>query len=208
MVTRWFRAPELLLKYGLKNYSSKIDMWSAGCVLAELYLSRVLFGKSSMHKQLKAIVSLLGLPGDNILDKIEDPEVKVFLKQAYQENEKISFKQLFPEADADALDLLQRLLTYDPDQRLSAADALAHPFFAELHDPNDEETAEPLSYFDFEFENYSLDKKILRELILDEILLYHNKNAFNYYSQCKLLYPNGVLEIIYQRTDNQREDIK
>jgi serine/threonine protein kinase len=52
VVTRWFRAPELLLKYQTKNYNSKIDMWSAGCVLAELYLRKVLFGEKDLGKQV------------------------------------------------------------------------------------------------------------------------------------------------------------
>jgi serine/threonine protein kinase len=50
VVTRWFRAPELLLKYQMKNYSAKIDMWSAGCVFAELYLRKVLFGEKDLAK--------------------------------------------------------------------------------------------------------------------------------------------------------------
>lgn len=70
VVTRWYRAPELLLKYGLKNYTSKIDMWSVGCILAEFYLSKVLFGKSSLQKQMKIMIKLLGLPSETIMDKI------------------------------------------------------------------------------------------------------------------------------------------
>lgn len=108
--------------------------------------------------------------------------MKQFLRDLSNFSVKTSFKEKFPDADPEALDLMQKLLTYDPEIRLSASEALTHPFFKDLHDPNDEMTSEALSYFDFEFENYSLDKKILRELILDEILLYHNKNAHSYYS--------------------------
>lgn len=50
VVTRWFRAPELLLNYGSKNYTSKIDMWSVGCVFAEFYLRKVLFGEKELSK--------------------------------------------------------------------------------------------------------------------------------------------------------------
>lgn len=93
--------------------------------------------------------------------------------------------------------MLKKLLVYDPDQRLSAEEALAHPYFTELHFVEDEPTHEPISYFDFEFEQYSLDKMILREMLLDEIIMYHNHDAKKYYKQCRLKHPNGLLEIIY-----------
>ena len=47
VVTRWFRPPEILLKYGSKDYDGKLDLWSAGCILAEMYLKKVLFGEKS-----------------------------------------------------------------------------------------------------------------------------------------------------------------
>lgn len=50
VVTRWFRAPELLLKYQTKSYTSQIDMWSVGCILAELYLKKVLFGEKEISR--------------------------------------------------------------------------------------------------------------------------------------------------------------
>lgn len=68
MVTRWFRAPELLLKYQQKSYDSKIDMWSAGCVFAELYLRQVAFGEKDIDKQVAKIISLLGLPPTHIIE--------------------------------------------------------------------------------------------------------------------------------------------
>jgi hypothetical protein len=68
-----------------------------------------------------------------------------------------------------------------------------------LHDLNDEPDAKPPSFFDFEFENYDLDQKILKDLVLDEIILYHNKNARKYYMQLKKKYPQGVLEMLYER---------
>lgn len=66
---------------------------------------------------------------------------------------------------------------------------------------SDEPSAQPLSYFDFEFEQFSLDSKILKDLVLDEIMLYNNPNAVKYYKLCKQKYPNGVLEILYKRND-------
>lgn len=87
--------------------------------------------------------------------------------------------------DPLCFDLVKKLLNWDPKMRPSAEEALAHPFLAEIHDVNEEPSCEPLDYFDFEFEQYRLDTKILHDLILDEILLYHNSNAVKYYRQCK-----------------------
>ena len=67
VVTRWFRAPELLLKYQQKNYSAKIDIWSAGCVFAELYLRKALFAEKDLPKMIQKIISLLGLPSQKLI---------------------------------------------------------------------------------------------------------------------------------------------
>lgn len=67
VVTRWFRAPELLLKYQSKNYSAKIDTWSAGCVFAEMYLRKALFAERDLPKMIQKIVSLLGLPSPKLI---------------------------------------------------------------------------------------------------------------------------------------------
>lgn len=91
------------------------------------------------------------------------------------------------------------MLCYDPAERLSAEEALEHPFFKELHQKENEPANARIEYFDFEFEQYTLDKKILRELITDEIFLYHSRDARDYYEKCKAKYPKGVLEILYQR---------
>lgn len=68
VVTRWFRAPELLLKYGNRNYTDKIDMWSVGCVFAEMYLRRVIFGEKDIARQLQRFVALLGLPPVHLIE--------------------------------------------------------------------------------------------------------------------------------------------
>jgi len=99
--------------------------------------------------------------------------------------------------DPKALDLLSRLLDYDPRTRITAAEALAHPFLESLHDPNDEPEGAPLSPFDFEFEKFNLDLPVLRDLLLDEVILSQSERAVKIYSLLKQEHPNGVLELYY-----------
>ena len=103
--------------------------------------------------------------------------------ECQKRTKRVSFEDLLPGIERDALDLLRRLLTYDSRDRLSAAQSLEHPYFRELHMGTEKLDKSPqIDYFDFEFEQYTLDKKILRELIFDEVLLYHSEEAREYYA--------------------------
>lgn len=127
--------------------------------------------------------------------------------ECQKRTKRVSFEDLLPGIERDALDLLRRLLTYDPRDRLSAAQALEHPYFRELHMGSEKLDKSPqIDYFDFEFEQYTLDKKILRELIFDEVLLYHSEEAREYYAQLKAQHPAGILELIYQRVGGMPQE--
>jgi len=152
-----------------------------------------------LAKQVQRFVALLGPLPQHLMDQIKDISVRNFLNECVKKTKRVSFEELFPGIEKDALDLMRGLLCYDPAQRLSAEQALEHPFFKELHQKENEPGNARIEYFDFEFEQYTLDRKILRELIIDEILLYHSKEARDYYEKCKVKYPKGVLEILYQR---------
>lgn len=81
-----------------------------------------------------------------------------FLRQHSDEFKQKSLKDLIPDATEDALDLMKKCLTYDPAERLTALEILKHPFFNDLYDDNDNELliGDPIKYYDFEFENYTL----------------------------------------------------
>ena len=90
---------------------------------------------------------------------------------------------MVPTAPPEAIDLLSKLLTYDPSERLTAAEMLQHPFFAEYNPLSDTSIvwkSPPIKYYDFEFEAYSLSTDILKQLIVDEIILSHSKEARDY----------------------------
>ncbi|XWS60303.1 hypothetical protein CRYUN_Cryun07bG0024500 [Craigia yunnanensis] len=142
VVTQWYRAPELLL--GAKKYSTALDMWSVGCIMAELLAKEPLFKGTSEIDQLSKIFDTLGTPSEKIWTGISElPGAKAnYSKQSYN-----LLRRKFPAASfrgssvlSDAgFDLLNRLLTYDPEKRITADDALDHDWFRELPLPKSKE---------------------------------------------------------------------
>lgn len=129
VVTRWYRAPELLL--GAKHYGHAVDIWSTGCIFAELMLRTPYFAAETDLGQLKVIMSARGTPTE-----AEWP----FMKQLpdyfpFNVYEATPLRQIFTAAGDDALDLLEKLLLYNPLARLSSEEALRHEYFTNLPRP-------------------------------------------------------------------------
>nr|CAD1819994.1 unnamed protein product [Ananas comosus var. bracteatus] len=135
VVTLWYRAPELLL--GAKEYSTAIDMWSLGCIMAELLAKEPLFNGKTEFDQLDKIFRTLGTPNEKIWPGFAKlPHVKAnFVKQPYNKlREKFpptSFSGR-PSLSEAGFDLLNKLLTYDPEKRITAEAALKHDWFREV----------------------------------------------------------------------------
>ena len=92
-----------------------------------------------------------------------------------------SWGKLFPDASPLALDLLSKMLTFNQNKRISVEQALCHPYLANLHCPDDEIQGKVVSKIDFEFELYDLTKEQLKDLIYEEILMYHFKERYQNY---------------------------
>ncbi|RVW52605.1 Cyclin-dependent kinase G-2 [Vitis vinifera] len=135
VVTLWYRAPELLL--GTKQYSTAIDMWSVGCIMAELLAKEPLFQGKTELDQLDKIFKILGTPNKTIWPGVSNlPGFKAnFVKQPYNLLRKkfpaTSFTG-FPVLSDSGFDLLSKLLTYDPEKRITAEAALDHDWFHEV----------------------------------------------------------------------------
>lgn len=128
VVTLWYRAPDVLM--GSRNYSTSIDMWSAGCILAEMFIGRPLFPGASNEDQLLKIFKLMGTPNEHTWPGVSQlpnfrPNFDVFVPQ--------DLRSILPNVDPLALNLLGSLLQMKPENRCSAAQALQHPWFNEYH---------------------------------------------------------------------------
>uniref|UniRef100_A0A3B4WK47 mitogen-activated protein kinase n=1 Tax=Seriola lalandi dorsalis TaxID=1841481 RepID=A0A3B4WK47_SERLL len=146
VATRWYRAPEIMLNW--MHYNMTVDIWSVGCIMAELLTGRTLFPGTDHIDQLKLIMLLVGTPGPELLMKISSESVS---SQSYARFSSNRFSALNLPL---SVDLLEKMLVLDTDKRITAAEALAHPYFAQYHDPDDEPEAEP---YDQSFESRELE---------------------------------------------------
>lgn len=170
VATRWYRAPEVLLSS--KNYTTAMDMWSVGCIFGELLLRKPILPGTEVNHQLDLIINLLGSPSDEYINSIQNKKAKEKLvKLPKKRSKKIDF--VFNECNPLAVDLLKKMLVFNPDKRCTAEEALEHPYFNGLHSPGAEPCAQPVSLFDFEFEMRELGMEELKDMIYEEILLYH-----------------------------------
>ncbi|KAJ1551759.1 negative regulator of the PHO system [Nowakowskiella sp. JEL0078] len=129
VVTLWYRAPDVLL--GSRNYSTSIDMWSAGCIMAEMYSGKPLFPGKNNEDQLIRIFKLLGTPTEASWPRVAElPEYGDGKKWAYYPPQSLHAK--LPMMDPVAMDLLVKMLQYEPQQRIPAKEALNHLYFQDL----------------------------------------------------------------------------
>jgi cyclin-dependent kinase len=127
VVTLWYRAPDVLM--GSRTYSTPVDIWSVGCIFAEMASSKPLFAGTSESDQLKRIFKTLGTPTEEsypslieLPDYNQDPDVIRYAPPK-------SFSEVAPQIDGIGLHLLEQMLAYNPLKRCSAADAMKHEYF-------------------------------------------------------------------------------
>jgi serine/threonine protein kinase len=155
-----------------QDYTKAIDMWSVGCIFAELLARTPLFPGEDYLAQLRLICEKMGRPSEPDLDFVSSERAKRFML-ALPRNPPKNMAEMFPthKGEAQALDLLVKMLIFHPEKRMSIEKALAHPFLSSLHNPEDEPTAN--FTFSFEFENEELTRERIQELIWEETRKYH-----------------------------------
>uniref|UniRef100_A0A8C1I925 Mitogen-activated protein kinase 15 n=1 Tax=Cyprinus carpio TaxID=7962 RepID=A0A8C1I925_CYPCA len=133
VATRWYRAPEILL--GSSRYTKGVDMWSIGCILGEMLLGKPLFPGTSTINQIEKIMSAIPHPSTEDVLAIRS-EYGASVIQRMLLRPQVPIDEILPASvPPDALDLVQRLLAFNPDKRLSAEEALQHPYVSKFHNP-------------------------------------------------------------------------
>ncbi|EKF30052.1 protein kinase, putative,mitogen-activated protein kinase, putative [Trypanosoma cruzi marinkellei] len=136
IATRWYRAPEILVNSA--NYTTAMDMWAVGCIIGELLTSSPLFMGSSTLHQLSLIISAVGEPTTGDLESLGSSETWP-LVDALPSIESCPLHETLRQYDPDAVDLTCKLVVFNPNQRITAREALRHPYFAPFFTENDME---------------------------------------------------------------------
>merc|ERR1712156_1400006 len=163
VATRWYRAPEIMLNW--MHYTVTVDMWSVGCIMAEMLTGRTIFPGTDHIDQLTRILVLCGTPSEETLNKITSEEARNYIR-SLSHMERKNFSEVFKGANPLAIDLLQKMLEIDADKRISADQALAHPYLQVYSDPQDEPVSLP---YDQTFEDFELPVEKWKENVWEEL---------------------------------------
>lgn len=130
LATRYYRAPEFMLTW--RHYGPAVDMWSAGCIFAELATGKVLFPAQDHVTHVRLITELVGSPPASLMERVCSPTTMRYL-QLLPPRSRADFSVLFgTRLGKEGTDLLNRMLEFDPQHRISPQQALHHPFFQDL----------------------------------------------------------------------------
>lgn len=141
VATRWYRAPEILL--GSTKYSKAVDMWSVGCILGELIVGKAIFPGTSTLNQIERVLELIGKPKPEDIESIES-QLAWNIIGSINITKKKTFHSFFPKASEVAIDLLKRLLVFNPNNRLTAEEALKHKYVEQFSSPEEEIVCESI----------------------------------------------------------------
>jgi len=164
VATRWYRAPEIMLN--ARGYYKPIDLWSVGCILAEMIGGKPLFPGKHYIEQINLIFNVIGSPDEGDLTSIINERARNYVS-LLPNRKKTPWKQLFPTASDLSLSMLDYLLIFNPNRRITVEDALKHPYLAQYYDPSDEPTAPDPFTFDMELDDLPLPQ--LKQDIFQEI---------------------------------------
>jgi len=197
VVTRWYRAPELILLQ--ENYTEAIDMWSVGCIYAELlgmlegcdmsdrgplfpgascfplspdrkHKTDYKYHTRGKQEQLNVIFSLIGTPTEAEVDEMLHRDTKTYVK-CFTDRQGDGMKARFPWVDEEAQDILIKMLKFSTKSRITVTDAIEHPIFIEIREPETETITSGI--IELNFEKEELDEDALRKHFLEEIEKFH-----------------------------------
>ena len=175
VVTRWYRAPELLCNC---MYGKPVDVWSAGCIFAELITGHALFRGNSPNDQLRLIIKKLGCPPVEKLQFITSQTALVAILETAAFPNASTFADYFPASTNPlAINLLRQMLAFNPADRITAEDALNHSYFCEYRGVSSEPAAQ--NKFDYSFEksadgSWDMKELEVRSCMWEEVNVYRN----------------------------------
>lgn len=175
VVTRWYRPPELMLSPN-GSYDGAVDMWSVGCILGELVSRKPLFPGTDFMDQLTRVFQVLPIPEPQDRGYVIEKDALKFLSSLPAPVPRALEIKLNDAASPQTMDLLRRLLCFNPKERISVDEALAHPFFEGVQEEWGEITPLRLPHsLEFAFEAQSLPLNTLRQYICDEVLAFSDR---------------------------------
>ena len=198
-VSKVYSAPEIVLNY--ENYDYAIDMWSVGCILAELLLRKQLFKSTKYQHEILNIIDIIGFPSEEDLNQIpQNKELGMKQFQNLKEKKSIDWDTYFKDSNPMAIDLMKKMLEFNPKKRITCEEALKHPYLKDLHCPEDEPGFDKeliANEWDFEEFNWKmLKREHIIELIYHEMLLSNYPEKLENYVK-KLKEGKGTLEIVF-----------
>ncbi|XP_069483951.1 mitogen-activated protein kinase 12 [Ambystoma mexicanum] len=170
VVTRWYRAPEVILNW--MHYTQTVDIWSVGCIMAEMFTGRPLFKGNDHLDQLTEIMKVTGTPTQDFVQKLQSADAKNYIKSLPKVQKK-DFAAVLKYANPLAVNLLEKMLVLDAEKRVTATTALAHPYFEQFQDVDDEPEAEP---YDDSFDNVDLPVEEWKRITYDELKSFKEKD--------------------------------
>ncbi|XP_005994304.1 mitogen-activated protein kinase 12 [Latimeria chalumnae] len=164
VVTRWYRAPEVILNW--MHYTQTVDIWSVGCIMAEMMTGRPLFKGNDHLDQLMEIMKITGTPTQDFVQKLQSQDAQNYIKSLPKVQKK-DFESIFKHPNPLAVSIMEKMLVLDAEKRITAAEALAHPYFEQFRDPEEETEAEP---YDDTFDNMDLSLDEWKRLTFNELM--------------------------------------
>ncbi|XP_056243984.1 mitogen-activated protein kinase 12 [Seriola aureovittata] len=166
VVTRWYRAPEVILSW--MHYTQTVDIWSVGCIMAEMLQGKPLFKGSDHLDQLTEIMKITGTPTQEFISKLESEDAKSYIR-SLPKVEKKDLQKVFFTTNPQAVSVLERMLLLDPQSRVTAAEALTLPYFTEFREPEEETEAQ---LYDHSLDNTDLPLDQWKRHTFTEILTF------------------------------------
>lgn len=178
MVTRFYRALEVMLSS--HEYTNAIDVWSIGCTVSEIISGKVLFHGENYIDQVNLIIEKIGTPNESVMNSISNQNARAYI-ESLPARDKTPLVDIVgadkeEKPSLECMELLEKMLDLDPKTRITVEEAIEHPYFETLHDPEEEPKFE--GSIDFSFESDSnLTLHDIKKLILKEITFYNESYA-------------------------------